>query len=169
MAGLITLGLALIKVGEATKDSSKVPAEMNKIGKTYKDTCKLNQEPSEVTEHYEEGKAAPEVSKKNKKIPLLNFSIMDPDPQALADYVGGTVTDNEDGTKSWDFDGDEVVENKAIYVDTEQGLDFFIPNGSIEAVVNFDISAKGIGLVDFTITPMAVDTGKAIRAITKKK
>lgn len=168
MASVITLGLSLIKVADATKDGTAIPAEMAKIGKTYKDTCKINQEPSEVTEHYEEGKAAPEVSKKSKKIPMLTFSLMDPDVELLAKYVGGEVIEI-DGKKSWGFDGDELVANKAIFVDTEQGLDFYIPNGSIEAVINFDVSAKGIGLVDFTVTPMAVDAGKAMNAIPKKE
>ncbi len=44
---------------------------------------------------------------------------------------------------------------------------FQIPNASIEAVINSDMSSKGIFLVDFTVTPLAVDTGGAIRA--KKK
>lgn len=167
MAGVITLGLSQIKVADATVDGTKVPELMAKIGKTYKDTCKLNQDAAEVTEHFEEGASAPEVSNKSKKVPKLTFSIMDPDPQLLADYVGGEVTD-ADGVKNWGFNGDEKVDNKAIYVETEQGLDFYIPNGSIEAIVSFDISSKGIGLLEMTVTPMAVTTGKAIQGITKK-
>jgi hypothetical protein len=52
-------------------------------------------------------------------------------------------------------------------METEQGLDFEVPNGDIEAVINDDASAKGIMLVDFTVTPLAVDSGKAIRATPK--
>ena len=139
-------------------------SNMTKIGKTYKDTANINQDAADVTEHFEEGKSAPEVRKKSKKIPKVTFSLMNPDPAMLAAYIGGDV-DNTTG--EWKFDGDEVVANKAIYIETEQGLDFAIPNGDIEAVINGALSASGIVLVDFTVTPLAVTSGKAIRAIPK--
>ncbi|KAA6300914.1 MAG: hypothetical protein EZS26_002940 [Candidatus Ordinivivax streblomastigis] len=160
--GLITIGLAQIKVGEA-EPGGTMPETLAKIGKTYKDTCKISQDASDVTEHFEEGKAAPEIRKKTKKIPKLTFSLMNADPQMLADYVGGVVTSGK-----WGYDGDELVANRAILVETEQGLDFEIPNGDVEAVINSDMSAKGIFLVDFTVTPLAVAAGKAIRGVPKE-
>ena len=162
---LITLGLCQIKVGTAATNGT-MPAELAKIGKTYKDTAKIAQDAADVTEHFEEGKSAPEVRKKQKKIPKLTFSMMDADVQALIDYIGGTNVGTELAPK-WGFDGDEIVANKAIFVETEQGLDFEIPNGDIEAVINADMSAKGIFLVEFTVTPLAVTAGKAIRGVPK--
>lgn len=160
---LITLGLCEIQVGEASAQGT-MPVTLNKIGKTYKDTCKIAQDAADVTEHYEEGMAAPEVRKKARKIPRLTFSIMDANVDDLVAYVGG---EKINGT-NWGYDGNEVVANKAIFVKTEQGLDFEIPNGDIEAVINADMSAKGIFLVDFTVTPMAVKAGKALRGIPKQ-
>ena len=160
---LITLGLSQIKVGAAAANGT-MPTQLTKIGKTYKDTCKIAQDAAEVTEHYEEGKAAPEVRKKSKKIPVLTFSIMDADVQFLIDYIGGENVGTTDAPK-WGYSGDEVVANKAVKVESEQGLDFEIPNGDIEAVINADMSAKGIFLVDFTVTPCAVTSGKAIRGV----
>lgn len=151
---MITLGLSEIQVG-IVESSGDMPVTMAKIGKTYKDTCKMNQAASEVTEHFEEGKSAPEFRKKLKKIPVLTFSVMDPDVDLLTAYVGGT----KDGVK-WGFNGDETVDNKAIRVKSEQGLWVDVPNGDIEAVINADMSAKGIFLVDFTVTPMSVAAGK---------
>lgn len=159
---LITLGLSQIKVGEAAPNGT-MPTELTKIGKTYKDTCKIGQDAADVTEHFEEGKAAPEIRKKSRKIPKLTFSLMDADAQMLADYVGGEVVGG-----NWTYDGDELVAEKAILVETEQGLNFEIPNADIEAVINADMSAKGIFLVDFTVTPLAVEAGKAIRGVPKK-
>ena len=159
---LITLGLCSIEVGTAS-ESGTMPTDMSKIGKTYKDTCKIAQDAADVTEHFEEGMAAPEVRKKSRKIPKLTFSIMDANVDDLVAYVGGA----KDGD-AWGYNGDEVVANKAIRVKTEKGLDFDIPNGDIEAVINADMSAKGIFLVDFTVTPMAVTTGKALRGVPKK-
>ena len=85
---LITLGLCQIKVGTAAPDGT-MPVDLSKIGKTYKDTCKIAQESAEVTEHYEEGMAAPEVRKKSRKIPKLTFSMMDANVDDLVAYVGG--------------------------------------------------------------------------------
>lgn len=163
---LITLGLCEIQVGEASV-AGTMPVSLAKIGKTYKDTCKIAQDRADVTEHYEEGKAAPDVRKKSRKMPILTFSIMDACVQDLVDYVGGENVGSE--TPAWGYDGDEVVANRAIKVKTEQGLDFEIPNGDIEAVINADMSAKGIFLVDFTVTPCAVAAGKALRGKPKSK
>ena len=160
---LITLGLSQIKVGDAAANGT-MPTQLTKIGKTYKDTCKIAQDAAEVTEHYEEGKAAPEVRKKSKKIPVLTFSIMDADVQFLIDYIGGENVGTTEAPK-WGYSGDEVVANKAVKVESEQGLDFEIPNGDIEAVINADMSAKGIFLVDFTVTPCAVTAGKPLRGV----
>ncbi len=165
MASLITLGLSQIKVGEASP-TGVMPSTMTKIGKTYKDTCKITQDASEVTEHFEEGRAAPEVRKKSRKIPVVKFSIMDPDVQALVDYVGGSNVGTAQKPQ-WGFDGNELVANRAITVQTEQGIEFDIPNGDIEAVFNADLSAKGIMLIDFTVTPLGVSAGKAIRGVPK--
>lgn len=159
----ITLGLCEIKVGEASA-AGVMPTSLAKIGKTYKDTCKLSQDAADVTEHFEEGHAAPEVRKKSKKMPKLAFSIMDADVDTLINYIGGSNVGSS-GAKKWGFDGTEVVANKAIYVSTEQGLDFEIPNADIEAVINAELSASGIFLVEFTVTPCAVSAGKALRGV----
>ena len=161
----ITLGLCQILVAEASAAGTMPEkATMTKIGKTYKDTANINQDAADVTEHFEEGKSAPEVRKKSKKIPKVTFSLMNPDPTMLANYVGGTG----DEKGGWGYDGDEVTANKAVYIETEQGLDFAIPNGDIEAVINGALSTSGIVLIDFTVTPCAVTTGKAIRAVKKQ-
>lgn len=165
--GLITLGLSEILVGVASPIGT-MPASPTKIGKTYKDSCKMVQATSDVTEFFEEGKAVPEVRNKQKKVPVLTFSIMDPDAQLLADYVGGSFTASSAGTPvvpaKWGFNGDEVVANKAVRVKTTQGLWIDIPNADIEAVINAEFSMKGIFLVDFTVTPLSVSAGKSLTA-----
>lgn len=162
---LITLGLSEILVGAASANGT-MPSEMTKIGKVYKDTCQLTQDAADVTEHFEEGKASPEVRKKSRKIPTLSFSIMDANVQDLIDYIGGENVGTSDNP-IWGYDGDEVVANKAIRVTTEQGLDFEIPNADIEAVINSDLTSEGIFLVEMTVTPLAVSSGKALRGVMK--
>lgn len=162
---MITIGLSEIKIGEAAPNGT-MPTSLAKIGKTYKDSCKMAQAASDVTEHFEEGKASPEIRFKQKKVPVLSFSILDPDPQVLTDYVGGTFTAEVAGTSpaKWGFNGDETVDNKAVKVVTNQGMVIDIPNADIEAVINAEFSAKGIFLVDFTVTPLSVSAGKSINA-----
>jgi len=156
--GVISLGLSEIRIGVAAADGV-MPASLTKIGMTYQGTAKLTQDKAEVTEHFEEGKASPAARLKQKKVPVLTFSIMNPDPQLLADLIGGTVTNSK-----WGFDGTEVVTNKAVRIIPEQGLTFDIPNADIEATLNSELSKKGITLVEVTVTPMAVTTNKAIYA-----
>lgn len=149
---LISLGLSEIQVGAIAEDGGEATA-YTKIGKTYQNTCKLQQDTADVTEHYEEGQAAPEVRKKKKKVPVLTFSIMDPDVTFLKEYLGGTVTGTGD-TAVWSWsDTDEgiVASIRAI---PEVGLVYTIPRADIEAVLNADMSSQGINLVDFTVTPL---------------
>lgn len=160
---IITIGLAQIKVGAAAPNGT-MPGELTKIGKVYKDTCKIAQDASDVTEHFEEGKAAPEVRKKAKKIPSVTFSLMDATPEVLSKYIGGEV---DPSSGAWGYSGDEVTTNVSMLIETEQGLNFEIPNADVEAVINADLSTSGIFLVDFTVTPCAVKSGKAIRAVKK--
>lgn len=156
---LITLGLSQVEVGVASVLGA-MPSTLNKIGKTYTGSCKLVQGTSDVTEHFEEGRSAPEVRKKLRKLPILTFSLMDPDVANLIEFVGGAATD----ITKWGFSGTETVSNKAVRVRTDQGFFIDIPNADIEAVINADLSTKGIFLVDFTITPLAVSAGKSIMA-----
>ena len=168
---MVTLGLSVILVGTAAPNGV-MPAvsSMKKIGKAYKDTAKFGQEQSEATEHYEEGNAIPVVRKVTKKVPKFNFSIMDADIDTLVRYVGGTKTAKSSSEKTkWAFDGTEIVENCSMLIQTEQGMYFEIPNAAIEAPLNADMSAKGIFLVDFVITPTAVSSGKALRAYDPKE
>lgn len=159
---VITIGLAKISVGTAATNGT-MPVALEKIGKVYKDSCKIAQDAADVTEHFEEGHSAPEVRKKSKKIPKVTFSLMDCAPDALVKYIGGENVEKN----GWGFNGDEITANVAIKIESEQGLDFCIPNADVEAVINADMSAKGIFLVDFTVTPCAVTAGKAFSAIPK--
>lgn len=136
-----------------------MPGSMTKIGKTYKDSCKLTQDASDVTEHFEEGRLAPVVRRKTKKMPKLVFQLMDADATLLGTLIGGTVTNGV-----WGFDGTVDAANKAVRVKSEQGLWIDIPNGDIEAIVNAEFSDKGIFLLDVTVTPLAVTAGNPILA-----
>jgi hypothetical protein len=143
-----------------------MPSALTKIGMTYKDTAKISQDAPSITEYYEEGMTTSTFREKNCKAPKLTFSLMNADVQTLANYVGGFVGVSGN-KKTWNYSGSAAAANKAIMVETEQGLDFEIPNGDIEAVINADMSAKGIFLVDFVVTPMTVTNGSPFRGVSK--
>lgn len=152
MSSVISLGLSEIQVGAISPDGD-VSKSFAKIGKTYENTCSLKQDNAEVTEHYEEGQAAPEVRKKRKKVPVLKFSIMDPDVEFLKTYLGGKVVGvSDEAVWQW-TDVDEGIE-LSVRAIPEVGLVYTIPRADIEAVLNADMSTKGINLVDFTVTPL---------------
>ena len=165
--GYISLGLSEIQVGAIEVDGG-VSKSFKKIGKTYQNTCKLQQDNGDVTEHFEEGQSAPEVRKKKKKVPVLQFSIMDPDPTFLAAYLGGSTSgDGDNAVWSWS-DADESIE-ASIRVVPEVGLVYTIPRGDIEATLNAEMSSQGINLVDFVVTPLKpAKTGVATIKAQKK-
>lgn len=142
MATLFTYGL------------SQINFNGTKVGMTYNDTCKMTQDAPEVTDHYEEGKAFPAISNKEKKAPKVEFSIMNPDAKFLADHMGGTYNATD---KSWSFDGSEVVAPGEWEIITKKGMDFTIPKGDAEVTIDFEISDKGLLLVKFVITPLMPD------------
>lgn len=147
MATLFTYGLAEIQFEGA------------KVGMTYKDTAKMTQDDPEVTEHFEEGKASPAVSIDTKKIPKLEFAIMNPDAQFLQTHLGGTY---DSTTKTWSFDGSEVVADGKWVVLPKKGFESITINkGKAVAKIDFDISDKGILLIRFVVTPLTpTDAGK---------
>ena len=119
---LISLGLSEIQVGNIAQDGGEATS-YSKIGKTYQNTCKLQQDSADVTEHFEEGQSAPEVRKKTKKVPVLTFSIMDPDPTFLAAYMGGSVSgEGDEAMWSWS-DTDENNDQTAADHDSCRGSD----------------------------------------------
>lgn len=163
----ITLGLSEIQVGKIGDDGSEATS-YTKIGKTYQNTCKLTQDSSEVTEHYEEGQSAPEVRKKKKKVPILSFSIMDPDPKFLSAYLGGTVEgEGDEAIWSWGDTDDDI--EASIRVIPEVGLVYTIPRGDIEATLNNDFSSQGLNLVDFKVTPLKPSKTGVKTMYAKKK
>lgn len=165
--GLISLGLTEIQVGAISEDGGEAKT-YKKIGKTYQNTCKLVQESADVTEHYEEGQSAPEVRKRKKKVPILTFSIMDPDVEFLKAYLGGTVAGDADEAEwSWS-DTDENIE-ASIRAVPEVGLVYTIPRADIEAVLNAEMSSQGINLVDFTVTPLKPKKSGVATIKAKKK
>ncbi len=153
MATLYTYGL------------SEITFNGTKVGMTYQDSARMTQEASEVIEHYEEGHANPAVSSKTKRIPRLEFAIMNPDAQFLQTHLGGTY---DSTTKTWSFDGSETVTDGKWVVKPKKGFESVtIEKGSADAVIDWEISDRGLLLVRFVVTPLTPDT--AVKPISIKE
>lgn len=149
---MYTTGTTQILVGTAaTTGVMPSVASMTKIGEVYQNTCKITQDKPDITGHKEEGKSFDAIQVVDNKAPKLAFSLMNADAQLLADYIGGSIASGR-----WGYDGTAIVANKAFSLQTARGLCFDIPNASIVATLNGDMSKKGIFLVDFEVTPLAV-------------
>ena len=146
MATLFTYGLAEIQFNGV------------KVGMTYRDTARMTQDDPEVTDHFEEGMANPAVSVETKRIPRLEFAVMNPDAQFLQTHLGGTY---DSTTKTWSFDGSETVADGEWTVLPKKGFESITINkGKANAKLDFDISDKGLLLVRFVITPLDPGDGK---------
>ena len=75
----------------------------------------------------------------------LQFSIMDPTPDEMAAFMGGTVT-------SGSYTESETAEQIQMKFEVEpvQGLKLTIATSSVSAKINATYSAKGITLLDVT-------------------
>lgn len=165
MSAIYTYGLKEILVGTADAASGTVPAITNltKLGEVYQDTCSFNQDDPTITEHREEGVATPKVVQQVKTIPYITCSLMNPSAAVLATVFGGTASGDV-----WGMNGDEADVVKSVRLVTKTGLDFGIPNAMLSAKMNTTtISDTTIVLVDITIRPMAVASGKAFQTLAK--
>ncbi len=165
MSAKYTYGLKGIYVGTADPSTGAVPAMANltKLGEVYQETCNFNQDDPEITEHREEGVAAPKVVQQSKTLPYITLSLMDPSAAVLASVFGGTPSGD-----NWGINGDEADVVKSVRLVTKVGLDFGFPNALLTAKMNTTtIGDKTIVLVDVTIRPQAVASGKAFQTLAK--
>lgn len=149
-AKTLIVGCKEVQFGVASA-AGTMPSTLTKCGKVYKGTCAISQDAAEVTEHFEEDHSAPEERLKDKKPPVLKFSIMVEDLSELEATIGGSVSGDK-----WGFSGDETAPNKAVRVVTKKGGNIDIPNGDIDGVINAQLTKGGLFLVEVTVTPLAV-------------
>ena len=165
MSATYTYGLKEVLVGTADASTGTVPAIGNllKLGEVYQETCSFNQDDPEITEHREEGVAAPKVVQQVKTLPYITLSLMNPSADVLSKVFGGSASGD-----AWGINGDEADIVKSVRLVTKVGLDFGIPNALLTAKMNTTtISDRTIVLVDVTIRPQGVASGKAFQTLAK--
>ncbi len=164
MASLITLGLSQIMVGTAAPTEQCQRRHWPRSGKRTRILAKWRKTLQMLPNILKKADRPRKSARKQRRFrPLLSRSWTRTKLSLQSMLVVlPTLQRVGDSTEP------EVVANVALKVETEQGLDISIPNADVEAVINADFSAKGIFLVDFTVTPCAVSSGKAIWAKAKQ-
>lgn len=161
MSKSITLGLAEIQVGKASPVGF-MPLATHKVGMTYKDSCKIEQDDPETFEMYEEGNSTPVESIITVKPPRIKTQLIVDSLELLRDTLGGHIEDGK-----WYFDGVSAG-NKAVRVVAKKGLSIEMPYARVVGKLAGGYgSGEGV-LIDLTITPEDVATGKSFAMVPIK-
>lgn len=152
---VFTIGLSEIQYGTADPVGF-MPAKMSKLGMTYQDSCKISQDEPEITEHYEEGASVPFVRFAKGKSPEITMQVVVSSLEDLHRLLGGRL----EGERF--ILSKSATLNMAIRVVPAQGYSISIPNASITAKLEGDISSKGVLLISCKIAPQATTTGDDI-------
>lgn len=149
MASLVTLGLSSIEVAPILGDGS-IGTAWTGLCLTYEDSCSMSEEDPTTQEFYCEESDDPVVSSTKRGKLTLNFSVMDADPDALVNLLGGTTS----GTSPVVWESPDLIPviERSIKITPKQGLTFKIPRASISAKLNSQFSKKGLFLIDVVAT-----------------
>jgi hypothetical protein len=138
-----TMGIKSIKYGEVGATA------LTAVGDVYQDTCTFVENDPTITEHKSETSRKKIVIKRSEGYSLA-FSIMDPTPDELKAFKGGTVTDG-----IWkEADTDEQI-SMCMEIAPAEGKTLVLSDVSVSAKINTTYSATGITLLEVTCTPQA--------------
>lgn len=163
MAETRTLGLETIEVGDIAIDGG-VSSDFAPLGVTYRDTAELTQEDPDITEHYSEENDEPEEVVTSKGKTTISWSIINSDPDTLAEVLGGEVKTVGD-KKVWEAPPSGVEIEKSIRITPKRGAVITIPRAKIVAKINYKIARTGIFMVEITatvLTPRKAGTASMI-------
>ena len=136
-----TMGVKSVKYAKITNGT---PGTLTAVTDVYQDSATFVTKDPTVTEHKSET-STKRIVMATKEGHTLQFSIMDPTPDEMAAFMGGTVT-------SGSYTESETAEQIQMKFEVEpvQGLKLTIATSSVSAKINATYSAKGITLLDVT-------------------
>lgn len=140
-----TMGVKSIKYAKITNGT---PGTLTAVSDVYQDSATFVTKDPTVTEHKSET-STKRIIMKTKEGHDLVFSIMDPTPEELAAFMGGTGNDTN-GTYTESETADQI--EMKFEVEPIAGKTLTIPSSNVTAKINTTYSAKGITLLDVTAT-----------------
>lgn len=140
-----TMGIKSIKYGEV-KDQYATPTKA--VADVYQDSCTFVEKDPTITEHKSETSRKKIVIKRAEGFDLV-FSIMDPTPDELKAFKGGSL--GSDG--NWIEPETDQQISMALEIEPAEGKVLCIPDAAIVAKINTTYSSTGITLLEVTATP----------------
>ena len=151
-ADVYTLGIAKIEMGDIAADGGMGTA-LESVGQTHKGTCNITQEDPETNEFFAEELDDPVVSISRRGKTTLVFSVMNPDPNTMRTFFGGTVVGSGD-TAKWNAPLQLPEVEKSVRVTPQRGLIFDFPRMKINAKINGAFSRENIFVIEVSGTAL---------------
>lgn len=147
---IYTLGLSKIETGDVAADGG-MGATLAQDGYTYQDTCQMVTNDPTTTDFFAEEVDDPVVSIERAGTIQFNWSLMDPKPDTLVKYCGGTASKSAEGLDEndvWEPPTTAPVIEKSVRITPQQGLKFEIPRLRIRAKLNGNFSKTAMLLLE---------------------
>jgi len=155
-----TMGVKSLKYG-VIQDGQSTAIASTAVSDVYQDTCTFVTKDPTTTEHKSET-SKKRIILQTKEPHDLVFSIMDPTPEEMAAFMGGTNHTSGSGASAVvdGFTESEDAEqiNMSFEITPVAGLKLKIPSASVSAKINSTFSAKGITLLEVTATTTSAIT-----------
>ncbi|MGE0931666.1 hypothetical protein [Peijinzhouia sedimentorum] len=125
----------------------------------YRDTIVIVDGEPTVSNHFQQGKKNPAVSRMSPTPTEISFQLLHTDPDALAAAMGGTVTTVE-GVKSWAPPKQRYQLVKGVRFTFEDGSTLTVPAYSHFARMNNTVTEANINLID--VSGIVLDPGDEV-------
>ena len=147
---IYTLGLSQIKTGDVAADGG-MGQSLAVDGYTYQDTAQMVTNDPTVTDFFAEEVDDPVVSIERAGTVQFNWSLMDPTPDTLVKYCGGTASKSDQTlteNDTWTPPTSAPVIEKSVEITPQQGLKFQVPRMRIRAKLNGNFSKSALLLLE---------------------
>lgn len=147
---IYTLGLSQIKTGDIAADGG-MGQSLAVDGYTYQDTAQMVTNDPTVTDFFAEEVDDPVVSIERAGTVQFNWSLMDPTPDTLVKYCGGTASKSDQSlpdNDTWTPPTSAPIIEKSVEITPQQGLKFQVPRMRIRAKLNGNFSKSALLLLE---------------------
>ena len=154
---IYTLGLSKIETGAIAADGG-MGQTLTADGYTYQDTCQMVTNDASSTDFYAEEVDDPVLSIERAGTTQFNWSIMDPSPDVLAKYLGGTASKSSatlTSNDTWTPQDTAPIIELSVEITPQQGLSFKIPRMRIRAKLNGNFNKSSLLLLEVQGTVLA--------------
>jgi len=150
VARKITRGLSKIEVGVLAGDGGP-GTSLNTLGFTDRDSAVtlIEEDPTidRLYSHEEDDPLDTEITAGAK---TLLFTLVDPDPDALASVFGGSATGSGTGA-TYDFPDTKEILIRTVKITPRKGMIITIPRGALYGKINADFARSGKFAVDIVV------------------